>query len=73
MSKTTKTKAKVINFATIDTVDRKDDGAWNAMEFFGTTDGKEAAYKSPKKVAPEVAKKLKARKLNFVLNALRTA
>lgn len=52
----------VIDFGTIDTKKRDDDGAWNAMKFFGETDAAEAGYKSPEKISKLAEERIRALK-----------
>ncbi len=52
----TNVKSKIIDFSTLDTKDREDDEAWNAMKLYGMDDEKEASYESPEEISA-VAKK----------------
>ena len=54
----TNVKSKIIDFSALDTKDREDDEAWNAMKLYGMDDEKEASYESPKEVSAEAKRKI---------------
>lgn len=61
----TNVKSKIIDFSALDTEDREDDKAWNAMKLYGMDDEKEASYESPKRVSAEAKQKISSLRLRL--------